>query len=258
VKIEPSLRVEVLEERIVQGRRLGRHVEHDLRSRRADNALATLAPAAVARSVGELAPPIVWERHAPIWDQGERSACTGYAIAGCLMSGRHHPMHPLDAHDATDLYARATHLDHIRGVWPPTDTASTGLAAAKAARSARHIDRYAHAFGVAQTLTAIAHVGPVIVGVPWLSGFDQPIVRDADRLAVLPELPDAGDLRGGHEFVVRGFELDSHAPDGGWFLADNSWGADWGDKGSFRLSFALLRALLALRGDVVVPIPRAA
>ena len=118
---------------------LGRVVEHDERSR--DYPAMSVVPAAIL--------PIRWAHYGTVLDQGDIGACTGFAMAQCLNSGRLHEGHrQLGADDALALYSSATRLDSVPGHYPPDDTGSSGLAVAKAAKAAGYIRSYTHAFGL--------------------------------------------------------------------------------------------------------------
>lgn len=219
--------------------RLGRHVEHDSRS---------LAHA-VEHVVDELLPPasVEWRRWSPILDQGDIGSCTGNAMAGWLGCEPH--VRDAQGGDAFDedvalrLYEAATRLDNIAGQYPPDDTGSSGLAVAKAAKQLGYIRGYGHALSPPGLLHAL-QTAPVIVGAPWFSGFDQP---DQDGI-VFP----LGQIRGGHEFLVRGYEHGATEHDS-YLLADNSWGTSWGVRGSFRFSVSTWRVLAANQGDITIP-----
>lgn len=214
------------------GGRLGRHVEHDPRSRQYD-------VEAVSR---ETVHPVLWKRYSKILNQGDIGSCTGNAMAGWLGCAPHvgdsGSATEFDEHFAVKLYASATFLDRIPGEYPPDDTGSTGLAVAKAARGMGLIRSYSHAFTVNGLLLALQH-GPVIVGVSWFDSFDKP-----DSGGYVEISPNA-QVRGGHEFLIRGW-------DGQYLLADNSWG-DWGDHGSFHFSLDTWDQLRSQQADVTVP-----
>ena len=218
---------ERLPEHPVFARRLGRHIEHDTRS------LAFPAARAV-----ELV-SVAHERHCPPFDQGDTGSCTGNAEAGLLMTdplfvdGR-----VLTEADAVVLYERATHLDDIPGSYPPDDTGSSGLAAMKAAKELGYITGYRHAFGLQHSLEALV-LAPVITGVSWYEGFDEPSKNGTVEIA--------GSVRGGHEFAVVGIDTDART-----VRACNSWGPDWGDHGYFQFSWDTWDQLLHERGDVTV------
>lgn len=220
-----------LPELVVPGRRLGRHIEHDERSR------AYEAP----RMAGPIR-SVAWKRHCPAYDQGELGSCTGNAMAGVLMtepfymSGRE-----LGEDEAMKLYATATALDHIPGSYPPEDTGSSGLAVAKAAKRFGFIRAVHHAFSFAGALAALQK-GPVITGIHWYEGFDTPIGSRA-------ELVISGEVRGGHEVEIYGVDVEH-----GLVLGWQSWGQKWGDGGKFVMSFETWRRLLKEDGDVTVPV----
>jgi hypothetical protein len=215
----------------------GRHVEHDERSREH----------AVEHEQLRSARSVEWRRWSPILDQGQLGSCTGNAITGALgcepfcydaVSAAR-----FNEAMAVDIYSAATRIDGIDGEYPPTDTGSSGLAVAKVAKREGLISRYGHAFTVSGLLHALLHQ-PVIVGVPWYESMFHP-----DEHGVVTV---AGDVAGGHEFLIRGVEL-GEADDDTYLLADNSWGSGWGVEGSFRLSMATWRQLREESADVTVP-----
>src|SRR5689334_9260234 len=105
--------------------RLGRHVEHDSRSR-------SYGVEALPGQLVEQA--VLWRRWSPILDQGNIGSCTTNAMAGWLGCEPHTDNATYAAHFdeqfALWLYERCTRLDRIPGHWPPDDTGSSGLAAA--------------------------------------------------------------------------------------------------------------------------------
>lgn len=218
---------------------LGRHVEHDPRSRLFG---IVTAPAAPRR-------PVLHRRHVPIFDQGVATtfrgarfaegtgSCTGQALAGALSSGpnRHRFREPT----ALRLYARGSELDEVPGAFPVEDTGSTGLAVCKAAVELGYLSGYRHAFSLDEALAAL-QARPVIVGIAWRVGCDRPDSSGLVRWA--------GAVRGGHEVCAVGDD-----PTRRRVRFANSWGL-WGDRGYFDLSYDDLAAALADDGDVTVPI----
>ncbi|MEV4438528.1 hypothetical protein AB0K09_05815 [Streptomyces sp. NPDC049577] len=226
------------------GGRLGRHVEHDPRSRA--YALSEDLLPAVYASVEHTV-------RIPVLDQGRLGSCTGnaaealvgseplYAAIPATVPGRPVGDAATDEGQAIALYATATHLDAIHGQYPPTDTGSTGLAVAKAAQKAGLIAGYQHAFGLEATLRALTAT-PLIVGVNWYEGFDTPDATG--RVAI------SGEVRGGHEFLLYGIDAEQQT-----VLARNSWGTGWGAGGCFSFSFDDLGRLLDEHGDATVFVP---
>lgn len=213
--------------------RLGRHIEHDARSR---------LWAIEDRLFGAV-DTVWWNRRTPILDQGDLGSCTGNAMAGALgcepLIGTRDP-EQLTELLAVRLYERATQLDHFPGEYPPEDTGSSGLAVAKAARELGFIGAYHHAFTTIGMLRALQH-GPVIVGISWYEGFDAP---DIDGIIEI-----SGQIRGGHEVLIRGYDHDA-----GLLHGDNSWGPQWGARGSFSMSLDTWARLRRDGADVTVPV----
>jgi hypothetical protein len=229
--------VHVLPEQPLVGRRLGRHVEHDPRSRQFAYT-ATTATLTSAR----------WARHAPVWNQGNLGSCTGNALVGALSCDPFYPTLPgLTATEelAVAVYSDATRVDPFPGEWPPTDTGSSGLAVAKVAQRRGWISAYQHAFDNNAALTALTR-GPVIAGINWYSSFDTP---GPDGRVVITR---AAYVRGGHEVCLD--EVDA-ARSRVWFT--NSWGPSWGVHGRAWMSFATFARLLREDGDVTILVPLA-
>src|SRR5262249_30290549 len=218
---------------ITEKHRLGRHIEHDERSK----GFRVTRVAANPRSAA-------YKRHCEPFDQGDLGSCTGNAMAGLLMTdpfwttGR-----SLGESDAIRLYSEATELDGIRGSYPPQDTGSSGLAVAKAARREGWITRYEHAFGFEDLIQGLSQ-RPGILGINWYTSFDTP-----DASGECP-LTAAASVRGGHE--VEMFELDVERQR---VWCYQSWGPTWGglENGTFWFSFTTLMRLLAEQGDATFP-----
>ena len=230
--------VEKIEENVVEGKRLGRHVEHDPRSRDYPYEIVSTTLVAVEH-----------KRHGSIFDQGQIGSCTGNAIGGARNT---EPVfrtgdHIITETGARDLYELATILDGIPGQYPPHDTGSSGLAASKAARQLGMIKSYSHAFDMDAALAAL-QASPVITGVAWYEGFDSP-----DPTTGVVKI--SGQIRGGHEIVARGYEPQGTNPDDALILLDNSWGKDWGLNGHFYWTVATWKELLNQQGDVTILVP---
>lgn len=205
---------------------LGRHVEHDERSR----AFAYTSAAPIQN--------VLHARHVPIFDQGDLGSCTGNAAAGCMATGPWKIR--TSERTAVQLYERATQIDAIAGAYPPDDTGSSGLAVMKAVSERGWVNAYHHAFGMHAALTALQQT-PVIAGINWYEGFDRPDPHG--RVAI------AGAVRGGHEICLLGVDIVAKT-----VRAANSWGASWADHGYFTFSWADFDRLLHEQGDVTVPV----
>jgi hypothetical protein len=205
---------------------LGRVLHHDERSR--------------AFGIG-LNRPIrttLWTHRGAVLHQGQTNACTGHAVAQCLMTS---PLYRTKDRSLTHafamrIYAKATELDEFDWVYPPTDQGSSALGVCKAAKSMGLISRYEHAFGLQDALAAITR-GPVIAGTTWHQDMFYP---DAAGFVVA-----TGDAVGGHEYVLLGVDMRRR-----FVTGLNSWGQEWGRDGMFKMTFDTLGTLLNDRGDV--------
>lgn len=225
--------------------RLGRHVRHDPRSK----AFAFRAePGTVLKDVEH-------PRHIPILDQGQVGSCTGNAAVGALGTGilwaALQPVLPsaaaeLDEVLARGLYSEATKLDDEPGQWPPTDTGSDGLSIAKACKVGGFISGYQHAFSLADFLAALQRQ-PVIVGTLWYESMFRPA---ADGML---EVDPSSGIAGGHEYVARRYRAADRM-----IGFDNSWGAGWGEQGSFWIDAGTFGQLLERQGDATIFTPLAA
>lgn len=216
--------------------RLGRNVNHDPRS------LRYLVPSQ-GMQVSK-----TWSRRTPVLDQGDLGSCTGNASVGVL--GTDPFFAGLDQHEdldetlAVEVYSLATSLDPFDGAYPPDDTGSDGLSAAKACKQLGLISGYQHATSLSAMVDAL-QVGPVIVGVNWYEGFDNPDLAGKVKVS--------GAVRGGHEFEVCGVDVEARM-----FHAVNSWGTSWGKSGHFFFSFGDMTRLLSEDGDCTSFVPATA
>jgi hypothetical protein len=227
-----------LVEQIVDGKRLGRHVEHDPRSR----GYAFKAAEDVALR------NIVHRHYGGVLDQGNLGSCTGNACAGAINTIPIHAKreHVLREPEALDLYELATAIDEFPGQYPPEDTGSSGLAVAKAAQQKGYISSYQHAFSIGDALAG-AHGGSHHRGRQLVRG-----VRCTRMLTASSR--SRGLIRGGHEFVVRGFHKHQRVSDS-LLVADNSWGPGWGERGRFLFTVSTLNRLLNEDGDATILVP---
>lgn len=216
--------------------RLGRHVEHDPRSRAYPAQAAPLSAA-----------DVVHEHYGVVLNQGQLGSCTGNAGAQSLMTAplRRRPR-TMTQRKAVSLYSRATVIDGFDGDYPPDDTGSSGLAVCKAMVETGYISSYEWAFGIDHAKAALG-AGPVMCGTAWYESMFEP-----DRRG---EVTIGGQIAGGHEYLCLGY-----VEDGDYFLFLNSWGRHWGvpgpsdSGGCFWMSRDTFGSLLEDQGDVVQPI----
>jgi hypothetical protein len=226
-----------------EGGRLGRHVEHDDRSK---------AYALSEDLLGDYT-SATHTVNAPVLNQGDKGACTGFGTEACVSADPFYAAIPVSvparptANVDTDnaqglaLYGAATKLDNIKGSYPPDDTGSTGIAAAKAAQKVGLIAGYQHALSLDAALMGVGKL-PGITGVNWYEGFDTPDSKGRVKVS--------GSVRGGHEFCVYGIDAVKKLV---W--ARNSWGSGWGLNGCFSFSFDDWGRLLDEQGDATFFVP---
>lgn len=224
-----------IDETVIDGHRLGRYVKHDARSLRFP-----------FRTNAQLV-STAWTDHIDVLNQGELGSCTGNATVHAL---GHSPFYEtltdelkvsLTEDSAVKIYSLATQLDDFYGTYPPTDTGSSGLDAAKAAVHYGYISGYNHALSLHDALSAVM-TGPIIVGVMWYSSFDVPRPDG--------EMPMDGYERGGHEVCVWQVDVENERV---WIK--NSWGPEWGVNGTAWWSFDTFAKLLDNYGDATVFVP---
>lgn len=226
---------ERIPEIVVPGKALGRHIHWDSRS-----------DAYLWRRLGVPVTSKLWGRSIPILNQGDVGACTGNALTGALgtaplfqaLNGDQQSL--LGEQEALSLYSAAEVIDGD-GPYPPKDNGSNGTSVCQAAKNAGLIAGYLHCQTVEDMNDAL-QTGPVIVGVNWYDGFDNPSSSGFVEIS--------GSVRGGHEFLVRGTSTTTRL-----FSADNSWGTGWGVGGSFAFTWDTMNTLLAQQGDCTVPLP---
>lgn len=224
---------------------LGRHVEHDPRSLQFAHGVL---PKNAIKSVD-------WTRRVPIFDQGSLGSCTGNAAAGLVgtdsaaRTGQSTvnitgdtTAWPVDEDLAVEVYKLATTLDNVQGAYPPDDTGSSGIGAAKALKKLGLATGYTHAFSLDALKSALQN-GPVMVGTVWLeSMFD---VRPNTGYVIVDR---KSAVAGGHEYVISSYDAFALA-----FRIDNSWSDSWGVRGSAWITEPDMQWLLSQQGDVTVP-----
>jgi hypothetical protein len=218
-----------LEEKVVPGRRLGRHVVHDERSRDYPAAKADSIASVTHKGVG-----------VPL-NQGQISSCTANALCGALNSEPNHAAGTVYGEkQAVRLYTAETTLEGKP--YPTNDPGGSGLMVCKAAKQMGWIHCYRHAFGIQHALEALV-LRPVITGVIWYSSFDRP-----DPKTGLVEITPGSKHRGGHEVFADQIDADNRL-----VYLWNSWGPTWGLGGRFCWTFETWERLLSIKGDVTVP-----
>lgn len=101
---------------------------------------------------------------------------------------------------AHKFYGLATKLDPWEDEWPPTDTGSSGLAAAKAAQQLGVGGEYRHVFGGADEVVQLIQEGRVVnVGTWWYADMFYPTTKGI--------IAPTGNQVGGHQYIARGYNV---------------------------------------------------
>src|SRR5581483_2943188 len=195
-----SVFTRTIPEQVVEGKRLGRHVKHDDRSRE--------FPAEQADAVTSVVHQIGAAGILPL-DQGQMGSCTANALCGARnlqpnFGGRG----AFAEKDAVWLYRQE--VVNVEGVNPFQDVGGSGIDVCKAAQAAKWISSYTHTFSLDQALKALV-IRPGLLGTNWWQGFDNP---DANGLVGI-----SGQVRGGHEVCAYKIDADNQLV---WF--HNWWG----------------------------------
>lgn len=188
--------------------------------------------------------------YCPAWlDQGQTSACVGFSWAHELAA---YPYRiPVDYATGQALYGEARDRDE----WPGSDyDGSSVLGGAKAVRDRGFIREFRWCFGVDDLLSALSHIGPVVVGTSW---FDSMFHA---RPSGLLELDKSSGIAGGHAYLARGLmlkpRLTGESGLGPVIRFRNSWGRSWGRDGDFFIRVEDFEFLLHADGEACVPLGR--
>lgn len=180
----------------------------------------------------------------PTLDQGRQGACVGFGWTDELAAK---PVAVRGAGQATavPLYYACQRGDQFAGgEYPgasPVSSGTTVEAGAQVLTAAGHYLEYRWARTEREVALAVGHKGPVVIGVNWYEGMEDP---DSDGF-----IRKTGDVLGGHCVLVFGINAR-----GGYYKIQNSWGPGWGQDGTCRISRDDLGALLDEQGDACLPV----
>lgn len=207
--------------------RLGRQIVHDPQSRR----FALPQPAINKDAWKTKTLRIIDPRPNPNQVIGD---CTGCNKAMMLnQQGNRFPGRVLTLKDADAIYSLATTLDPFPGNYPPTDTGSSGLAAAKAAQQMGLGGEYLWLFNGADGVVQAVQDGHVVgVGTKWYDGMFQ--------IGSNGFIEPTGQVAGGHQWTIRGYVKSQDA------LIGRCW---WGAFRDFKIKREHLNQLLQDDGD---------
>jgi len=193
-----------------------------------------------------------------IEDQGNLGSCTGNAIAGAIELLHKRQNRTLDisrlfiyyyerlfigkvnydsgAYIRDGIKACYTYGAPTENLWPYNiskfRTVPSKAALTDAAK--RKVTSYQRATDFNQVIDAITSGYPVTIGFSVYSSFDSPTVA---RTGIMP-YPDTSKERllGGHAVLLVGYNKNNNT-----FIARNSWGINWGDRGYFYMPFQVIQ-----------------
>jgi hypothetical protein len=150
-------------------------------------------------------------------NQGETNHCVGF---GCTQFLNASPVndHRTNA-DANALYYACKVIDGQ----PREENGSSVHSGAKALKNLGRINAYVWGSSLDEIERWVLGRGPVIVGTRWTNDMFTP---DAGGF-----VHPTGPVEGGHCYLMIGYDSGARV-----FTFQNSWGADWGDGGYFRMS----------------------
>jgi hypothetical protein len=208
--------------------RLGRHIVHDPRSRN------------FTEQIPRLATPLRKVQHRRYDPRPEPNQAIGCctAVAECMLGntvGNRVTGKVLGMDLAVIAYGMATSLDPFQGTYPPDDTGSSGLAAAKAMVKLGFAEDYVWYFSVDEVLRAL-QFHPISFGGIWThdmfnATWGNPVIRPT------------GEVAGGHQWLLSGYDPKSN------LISGECWWGNWGRNGRFYISVQDFGTLLEDNGD---------
>lgn len=150
-------------------------------------------------------------------NQGETNHCVGFGCTQFLNAS------PINDHrtngDANNLYYAAKVIDGQ----PHQENGSSVHSGAKALQNLGRINTYVWGSTLDEIERWVLGHGPVIVGTTWTNDMFNP---DTDGI-----VHPTGGTAGGHCYLMVGYD-----PGDKTFTFQNSWGADWGKDGYFKMA----------------------
>lgn len=194
-------------------------------------------PQAVANEI-DLPDAFIRPDPGPVLNQGDQPQCVAYTAASVKAEEEWRETHDLRSFDPDPLYKRCKELDGIPnedGTYPRIMLGvlkDEGFAADDGQRY--HISDYVRCETVRQIKEALFLDGPVALGMQ----IDSQWSGDKIRNGMIGE-PN-GDVLGGHETTIFGWNDHAGGRGVGALYIKNSWGEEWGDGGFAYLPYTHL------------------
>jgi len=186
----------------------------------------TPAPAPVPAPVS---PDLVWSDPIQL-DQGNTNHCVGFGWAGW---GDADPVEEkYENADADAIYYECKVIDGE----PAQEDGSTVRSGAKAMQNRSRLQSYVFAGSIDEIRQWLQFHGPVVLGTDWTNDMFQPNAQGY--------ISPTGPVAGGHCYLALGDLVSEDA-----VLCENSWGANWGLSGRFKMKWADFQRLFAAQGE---------
>lgn len=171
-----------------------------------------------------------------VLDQKDTPMCVGYSTSKWVEAGPVTNKLP----NPEEVYHLAQQLDDTPGEDYEGTTVRGGM---KALRQLGLVSDFCWTYQLDILSHYLLEKGPVVIGSNWYENMFYP---DQKGNIVL-----AGDVAGGHAYLAIGINTLHRNPDKsvGAIRIQNSWGAEWGDKGRCWLSFKDTKRLLDESGE---------
>ena len=184
-----------------------------------------------------------------VLDQGREGACVGFGWTAALLARPDRPSPQPETDLATkfakEVYYQAQKVDE----WAGENYEGTSvLAGAKILQARNLIDSYYWAFSIEDVRDAVIWKNPVVLGIPWYSGMYDTAPSGLVRVS--------GSVVGGHCITLTGYHpraiIDGQRRE--IFRWRNSWGSDYGRRGSGYIELSDLAKLLKSQGEACIPV----
>lgn len=194
-------------------------------------------------------------------DQGHEGACVGFSFAHEL-AARPQEIHGVTNSFARDVYYEAQKIDPwTGGAYPgasPFYEGTSTLAGAQVLRGRGFYESYHWALSALETAQGLGYFGPCVLGINWYTG----MFNTDPRGFIHP----TGRIEGGHAILAHSVKIvyktlwswrartwQDVDYERSYVVLHNSWGPDWGQNGTAKLSLANLARLITENGDVCFP-----
>lgn len=190
-----------------------------------------------------------WPLGGPVLDQGETGTCEGHAWRNFLRCA---PIRTLSVRGSVsqwDIYRGAVLLDpwtsnddeaNLPDNDPGLDAGTDTRSPAQYLTAKGRLKSYVWAFTLADTVSWLLRMGPVVFGTNWYQSMFTPTAEGIVRIS------QGSPIAGGHAYLARG--VDTKRGLVGPFA--QSWGPAWGKQGKFWMPYEDVERLIAEDGEV--------